>query len=119
MRERWGQRRKPIPMPDVQPRRRGPHTWHWWDLLPIAFFGWVTFDSLRDSSEWWHFLVAGWFAAVLVLLSWGFAMPKDGSLGEMARRMAATTRGRVVAWSLFIWILFGIAYAVYWTASHQ
>lgn len=116
MRKRWGSRRKPLPdPPDVQPRHRGPHTWHWWDLLPIPILGWPALVTLN----WGHWIFSAWCIAILILLTWGIAMPKDGSLGELARRLAATTIGRVVAWLLFLGIVSGIAYWVYLAVTFE
>lgn len=121
LRKRWGFRRKPLPEPpDVQPRHRGPHTWHWWDLLPITFLAlMIGRGAIRGPSSLFEFSALAWFSAVLALLSWGIAMPKDGRLGDLARRAGGTNQGRVVAWSLFLGITSGVAYVVYWIADNQ
>ena len=102
LRERWGARRKPLSEPAISQRTRG--RWRGYELLVLGLTAWIIIGAAMGE----HWLSVAVLAIAVSLLVWNLATGKDGRLGESARRLAASTEGRIAAWTMFAWVLVGL-----------
>jgi hypothetical protein len=115
MRQRWGQRRKPLPIPpDLLRRRQWPRPWGLADGLLIGLFVLLVSPWFLRPAP----IASAWWLANFTLVFWNMAIAREGHVGDLARRSASSSRGLVVAWLLFIGVLAGIGYVVYWIATY-